>query len=140
MQSVGFFRELEPDNPSTFKEPIKDSLQCDVSYAREDVARYLDGGHPIFDIMESTVDVIGNVFRVPGGSSVMTDGEFVWRTDLSSYVTRYSIRLPEEFLKFMQEKQFKVPDVPRTRLLELSLAVGRMLNFRDNPGAGPQAK
>ncbi|GAA3048559.1 hypothetical protein GCM10020000_31120 [Streptomyces olivoverticillatus] len=70
----------------------------------------------------------------------MTDGEFVWRTDLSSYVTRYSIRLPEEFLKFMQEKQFKVPDVPRTRLLELSLAVGRMLNFRDNPGAGPQAK
>lgn len=140
MQSVGFFREMEPGNPMTFSESIKDSLGQRGTYNAEQVATYLESGHPVFDITETTADVVGEKFRVPGGSSVVSDGQYVWRIDLPAYVRSYLIALPSDFLEFMAANRFEIPDVPREQLYQISLRVGEMLDFRADPGAEPRAR
>ncbi len=139
MQPVGFFRELEPESPHTYKESISDSITAtQPHYPKDQVVRYLNAGHPVLDIMEITVDVIERAFQIPGGSSILTDGTFIWRADLPSYIERYHIRLPAEFLEFMSENHYEVPNPPHEHLLEISLSVSSLLGFREDPGTGPR--
>ncbi|RLU90393.1 hypothetical protein CTZ27_20880 [Streptomyces griseocarneus] len=102
------------------------------------MSEYLNSGHPLLDVMETTVDVLAGSFHVPGGSSVLTDGEFVWRADLPSYVEEYLIWLPPEFLAFAAENLFKAPDVAHEKLLDVSASVSELLTFRSVPGSGPR--
>ncbi|MFF3498917.1 hypothetical protein [Streptomyces sp. NPDC003247] len=83
--------------------------------------------------------MIGNAFRVPGGSSVLTDGCFTWRLDLASYVQHHSIALPQEFLTFIEGNEFRVPPLEQEQLIEITLLVNRVLGFRTDPGAGPHS-
>ncbi|MEV0266266.1 hypothetical protein AB0I49_33665 [Streptomyces sp. NPDC050617] len=139
MQPIGFFRELEPDSPHTYKESISDSITTDQPhYPKDQVVQYLDAGHPILDIMEMTVDVIERAFQTPGGSSILTDGSFIWRADLSAYIKHYSIRLPKEFLEFMSKNHYEMPTPPHEHLVEISLSTSALLGFRDDPGVGPR--
>lgn len=109
MQFVGFFREMQPNPDEVFKESIFDHLTGGPSYEASNVVRYLESGYPVFDIMEGTRDVLGGKFLVPGGSSLLTDGQYVWRNDLSYYVREYKINLPVEFLNYMRDRNFEIP-------------------------------
>ena len=108
-------------------------------YPLQKVSRYLLAGHPVLDVTELTKDTIGGSFRVPGGSSVLTDGSFIWRLDLASYVQHYSIDLPQGFLTFIENHEYEVPSVERKQLLEISFIVSRTLRFHSDPGAGPRS-
>lgn len=138
MKLIGFFRDMDPESPSVYSEktPSKNSGKPD--YPLREVERYLRSGHPILDVMESTADVIGEAFHVPGGSSILTDGSFAWRVDLASYVEHYSIPLPPDFLEFAGRHNFEVPHVAHEQLLEVSIAVSSSLGFRTDPGASPR--
>ncbi|MCX4716853.1 hypothetical protein OG818_13680 [Streptomyces virginiae] len=94
MEMIGFYREMDPENDAVFREPIGDKVRDRTPYPKAEIKRYLDSGHPIFDIMESTIDVVEGAFRVPGGSSLLSDGRFVWRVDLAAHVERYHLELP----------------------------------------------
>ena len=37
-----------------------------------------------------------------------TDGEWLWPGDLSYYVRKYALKLPEEFVETMQKNEWKV--------------------------------
>ncbi|MFF6785620.1 hypothetical protein [Streptomyces sp. NPDC012510] len=139
MRFIGFYRQLEDRTVSTYTEEIPLPDSGALSYPLHDLTQYLLSGHPVLDVTELTADVIGDAFRVPGGSSVLTDGSFVWRLDLASYVRHYSIALPEDFLSFAEAHGYQVPSVERELLLDISLQVGRTLGFRSDPGAGPQS-
>ncbi|GAA2677453.1 hypothetical protein GCM10009864_56370 [Streptomyces lunalinharesii] len=138
MELVGFYREMESNNSEVYKESIANAYARRGGYEAKLVSRYLRSGYPILDVTESTVDVISGSFRVPGGSSILTDGRFVWREDLATYVDHYSLSLPDSFLDCIRENDFKVPSVAHEHILDVSLSVGRLLGFRANSGAGPQ--
>lgn len=138
MRLVGFYRDMEPGNPGIYREDILLNEHGELDYPTTPVIQYLTSAYPILDIMESTADVIGGKFRVPGGSSILTDGTFIWRADLESYVHHYPIVLPEDFVKHMKRHHFKVPHSDQSHLLNLSTSMTDMLNFRIDPGAGPQ--
>lgn len=76
-------------------------------------------------------------FRVPGGSSLVSDGRFVWRADLSAYVETYNIDLPPHFIYFVVENGFSVPSASLQNLLSVSAAAERALGFQVDGGAGP---
>ncbi|MBD0422940.1 hypothetical protein H0H10_27935 [Streptomyces sp. TRM S81-3] len=99
------------------------------------MGRYLTSGHPVLDVTELTTDAIGNRFRVPGGSSVLTDGTHAWRADLAHYVNHYSIALPAEFTQFMDKHGYRVPQVTRKKLIDISMDVTRFLGFRADAGS-----
>ncbi|MGW2558205.1 hypothetical protein ACWCXB_02960 [Streptomyces sp. NPDC001514] len=138
MEMIGFFREMNPENPTLFRESIRDRIPARTPYPKAEIAAYLSSGHPVFDITEVTVDVIEGSFRVPGGSSLLTDGKYVWRVDLAMYVERYLVDLPGEFLSFAVEHGFTVPPVPTERLMEVSIAAGKTLGFHMDAGAEPR--
>jgi hypothetical protein len=93
------------------------------------MVNYLKSGYPILDVMELTTDFIDGAFRVPGGSSVLTDGYFVWRADLASYVERYHIDLPQEFLDAVHNYGYRIPPVQHEVLLNMSIKVSQALGF-----------
>ncbi|MGW3320926.1 hypothetical protein [Streptomyces virginiae] len=137
MELIGFYREMGPENDAVFREPIGDKVRDQVPYPKAEMKRYLDSGHPIFDIMELTIDVIEGAFRVPGGSSLLSDGRFVWRVDLAAHVERYNLELPAEFVEHARSHGFSMPleDLPTLRAV--SKAASSALGFRVLGGAGP---
>ena len=99
MKVVGVFRELEPKSNSglTSIYDVRDAMPAGLASA---VAAYLKNGEPVFDIMEFTVDPFNPEKGVPGGASLVTDGQWTWRNDLAYYVENYRVALPSEFIKF----------------------------------------
>ncbi|MFF4262015.1 hypothetical protein [Streptomyces virginiae] len=130
MEMIGFYREMDPENAAVFREPIEDKVRDRTPYPKAEVKRYLDSGHPIFDIMESTIDVIEGTFRVPGGSSLLSDGRFVWRVDLAAYIERYNLALPAEFVEHAGGHGFSMPAEDLPTLRAVSEAASSALGFR----------
>lgn len=137
MEMIGFYREMQPEPQDVFRESIRDKVRSEAPYPKAKIKEYLESGHPVFDIMEMTRDVIEGLFRVPGGSSLLSDGRFVWRADLSEYVDTYNVELPGEFLSFAAENKFSVPAASHETLLHISVAAGRALGFRVDTGGAP---
>ncbi|MFD9435992.1 hypothetical protein [Streptomyces sp. NPDC060002] len=140
MHFVGFYRQLEPQGPAVYSEDIQEALGTPASYPVSEVVAYLRAGHPILDVSESCLDVVDGQGRIRSGSSVLSDGEWVWRWDLGHYVEKYAVDLPDGFLAGATGNAFRVPAVPRERLIEISLAVNEALGFRPAPGSGPRRK
>ena len=98
MKRLGFVREMEPrrglDLPPVAA--LAGRLEPkDIPW----VLAYLEHGTDVFDVMEATRDPEEPGGRlIPGGSSLVTDGEWVWRKDLPNFIRAHRIVLPEEFL------------------------------------------
>ncbi|MFI8347422.1 hypothetical protein [Streptomyces sp. NPDC085596] len=129
MRLIGFYQEMDSAYAAGWGGPIPPAESGAGKYPSADVVRYLKAGYPIFDVMELTVDVIGGAFRVPGGSSLLSDGEFVWREDLAAYVENYHIDLPHDFLEKAGRHHFQIPAVEVDSLLRLSVEASRALGF-----------
>ncbi|MFJ7125343.1 hypothetical protein [Streptomyces sp. NPDC098101] len=130
MRLIGFYREMDARYDAAWGGPVPAPESGAGRYPVAEVADYLASGHPLLDVTELTTDVVGGAFRVPGGSSVLTDGTFVWRADLEKYVERYRIALPEDFLRAARENGFRVPPADYEALLPLSVEVSGLLGFR----------
>jgi hypothetical protein len=110
--------------PSSESERVRRELLPLVGKLSEDecplIARYLRAGTVVFALMEWTTDVIGAFpepklekfrpgfhileavggrFDVAGGSGILTDGTYYWRTDTADYVEHYWTGLPDEFIR-----------------------------------------
>jgi hypothetical protein len=99
MKVIGLFRELERGADRSV--PSIHSAKGTIGEEEADaVANYLDSGVSIFDAMEANVDPFDPKESIAGGPSLISDGEWIWRRDLSYFVRRYRVGLPSEFIKF----------------------------------------
>lgn len=131
MMYVGFFRELVRDENEAYSRSIHEAIRQRGSYPAESVAQYIDNGHPILDVMEGVVDVVGGKFTYPGGSSILTDGVHAWRADLASYVRHYKLALAEAFLAHVSSHGYAVPPISRDKLIDITHVVTDDLGFRE---------
>jgi hypothetical protein len=97
MQVVGVFRELEP--LATALPSIHELKNQLGPLDAEAVSQYLESGTPVFDVMEATADPLLPGKFVPGGPSLITDGTFIWRSDLAYFVSTYNMLVPQELVK-----------------------------------------
>ncbi|MFF4159449.1 hypothetical protein [Streptomyces sp. NPDC001678] len=119
MKVLGFYSELWPSS-SEWDGGIRDFVTDAPQPNEQDVAAYLRGGHTLFASMGVVDDVLGSGEGIVGGSSLFTDGEWVWRGDLWFYATTYHLRLPEEFTSKIHAAGYAVPPVAQERLMELT--------------------
>jgi hypothetical protein len=91
---------------------------------RPSIARYLRSGATVFAIMEYTRDVVAGAYGVSGGSAIVTDGTYYWRSDTAEYVERYGTGLPEDFLRHWRVQRWAA----RSMAPEDVLAVDRYLS------------
>ncbi|MEU1672286.1 hypothetical protein ABZ752_09665 [Streptomyces roseifaciens] len=122
MKVLGFHEETWPATPGSVGS-IRDVVTDAPSPDEQRIAVYLQGGHVLFASMGVVDDVLGSGENIVGGSSLFTDGEWVWRGDLSFYVTTYHLALPDEFVGRARTAGFEVPAVGQQRLMELTDAV-----------------
>ncbi|MFD3509563.1 hypothetical protein [Nocardia sp. NPDC058666] len=71
-------------------------------------------------IMDAPRDIFNSDVSIPGASSIYTDGEWIWRSDLQYYFSRYHVILPIEFMNRISEFGYEVPSVPDDQLDSIS--------------------
>ncbi|PAX89051.1 hypothetical protein CLM85_13485 [Streptomyces albidoflavus] len=55
-----------------------------------------------------------------GIGSLRTDGEWIWRGDLSHYVSRHHVALPDQFVTHIRDSHYSPPKVPESRLVAIA--------------------
>jgi len=65
------------------------------------------------------MDLLDPERPVIGVERVLTDGTWAWTSDVIFYVRKYHIRLPEEFVRHMQENRWEVAQVTDFSALRL---------------------
>jgi hypothetical protein len=98
MKVIGVYNELGRDISDTAPSIFANADQMNSEFI-DAVVSYLKSGVPIFDVMEGVVDPFNPSKIISGGSSLLSDGEWVWRNDLAYFVEQYKLGLPKEFLE-----------------------------------------
>ena len=107
MKVVGLFRELSRNANHSVASIHSESGRLEVSLVNA-VLTYLRSGIPVLDFMEATIDPLDSTRSIPGGPSLVSDGEWVWRHDLPYFVERYRVGLPDKFIEcVLYEKTVK---------------------------------
>ena len=104
---VGFYRELphgEPDGPSLL-EAVSDS----PAEGEELLVRYLEQGIAYVVCAGVVEDVIDPSRGIIGAPHALTDGVWAWPADLAYYVREYHARLPAEFWRHIEERDWTIP-------------------------------
>lgn len=120
VRTAGMFVELgqtrHPDPPQS----IADHIGAEPLEDADLVTRYLTKGHLLIDMMDVERDVLDPEQEVLSGSSIMTDGEWLWRRDLAYYVRRHHVLLPRDLLATIRERRYTVPPLDETQLIALT--------------------
>ena len=101
LKRVGFFRELDHgmENGASLKDSVLQKPQ-----ANEDkIIKYLKTGIVYCNSPGLVMDVLVKENGVIGNLNILTDGEWIWPSDLSYYVELYHVKLNEDFVMHMEK-------------------------------------
>jgi hypothetical protein len=110
MIRVGLYREFEPYSSRAGRLPsIQGSLASEPHPEESRIVRYLNQGIPVSACGGTFGDVLDP--RVPHTltAHTLTDGVYGWGADLSYYVERYHLRLPDQFIEHMKRNNWSIP-------------------------------
>ena len=91
-------------NPS-----IKDFINMEDSLRVASICQYLQNGSVLIESPGVTTDVIHPEEGFSGTPTAYTDGTWVWPGDLGYYVEKYFLKLPEDFIRTMEENNWINP-------------------------------
>ncbi len=106
LKSVGYFKEM-PHGVNS-KDSIYDYINKEKASDINKICTYLDGGIELIVSPGVVEDVINPERGTAGVTSTYTDGVWLWPGDLSYYVRNYKLKLPDEFIKTMEQNDWKV--------------------------------
>ncbi|CAL9496646.1 hypothetical protein [Streptomyces sp. enrichment culture] len=120
VRAVGFFDELSPGWGFPTDGAIKDAVRSSADADEHRLVEYLRRGSGIWSEMGAQADVLdpGGPVLVSAGS-LLTDGVWLWRDDLAYYVAKYHPVLPSDFVARARELDYRPPEVPESRLVEI---------------------
>jgi hypothetical protein len=113
-------RRTRPDSSPGAAASVVDHIAAEPLEDADLVTQYLDSGYVLIDMMDVERDVLDPEQEILSGSSIMTEGEWLWRQDLSYYVRRHHVALPLDLLTTIRERRYTVPPVDEERLIALT--------------------
>ncbi|WP_141544550.1 hypothetical protein [Amycolatopsis sulphurea] len=127
LKPVGFFSELEEQAEfETFSGSIFEAVRDRLQPHETKIINYLKRGIGLFDIMEGTDDpVADDGSGVSGGSSLLTDGVWVWRLDLPYLVEKHHLALDGEFISHARSMNYAIPEIPDEVACDLAIEAAR---------------
>lgn len=99
---VGFFREMHHGRPDDAS--IADEPSVPPGPKHEQIIAYLQAGHQI-----SSADRPDTERDSTSQDALLTDGRFVWSSELAGYMQTHHIDIPAEFRDHMAALSFQVP-------------------------------
>jgi hypothetical protein len=118
LRSYGLFRDLpfgEPGEPS-----VSDQVASTPAADERRIADYLRSGLQYATVPALTFDVLSPDRRALGPLRYLTDGEWIWRSDLAHYVEHYHCRVAAAFVEHMQSRNWLPPAAADVNLGELT--------------------
>jgi len=109
LRTAGMFRELGEVRSVEPQESIFDRLRDDDLPEAEQVIGYLKAGHVLIAAMDIADDPFEPGRQIMNGSTVLTDGDWLWRKDFAYFVERHRVDVPVDFLHLMRSRGFTVP-------------------------------
>lgn len=117
----GFFREQPHSAGSRIS--IHDGLGTDPNRDASAVAGYLRGGTVMLEADEIVRDLLDPGHPVIGSLALLTDGAWVWPVDLPHYVERHGLRIPDDFLERIHERNWRCAQLTREQVHKLLAAI-----------------
>lgn len=119
LRPVGIYAESyarpRPELPSVRQQPVE-------IMDRARVVDYMRAVTPAFDVLDVTVDLVDGATKVKSGSSLVTDGVWVWRTDSIRHLAAHGLPIDPDFLEHVRARDYRAPeDVEVTDELEDAL-------------------
>lgn len=105
LPAVGFYRELaygQEDEPS-----LADVMGRGDPAIKEQVLDYLAAGEVVEIVFTVSTDVLDETAAPIGPLRILSDGAFVWPSDLAHYVEHYDVALPHEFVAHMKARNWE---------------------------------
>lgn len=106
---VGDFRELEygrPDGPS-----LRAAVRAEGPEHERGLVQYLRSGSALFCTPSAVPDVLSSTDAVIAGLHLLTDGKWLWYSDLAHYVEHYHVALDPGFVEHVQSNGWAVPEL-----------------------------
>lgn len=106
LQRVGFFKELPygiEAGGSLSNRGIKLSRE-----ERKAIVSYLESGALFVGSPGLSRDQLSAQHEIVGPLHLLTDGVFIWPSDLVYYFSKYDVALPEDFLRHMESNHWAV--------------------------------
>ncbi len=118
LRPLGFFRELkhgDPDGPwfHEMRDGYGDGNRSAPVRYLTNGALLAASGTPACDEFDPSHPLIGPLY-------VLTDGTWIWPSDLPYYVDRYGVALPEEFLVHAGRQQWTPPQLSHEDLVRIT--------------------
>ncbi|AGZ44163.1 hypothetical protein AFR_29510 [Actinoplanes friuliensis DSM 7358] len=120
VKTVGMFVELSQGFHPAPPQSIRDHIALGPLPDVDKVVAYLDAGHPLIDMMDIENDPLDPTHQVMNGSSVLTNGQWLWRQDFGYYVRRHNVVVPEQLLSLIRGRGYVVPECSVEELTELA--------------------
>ena len=106
---VGFFSELSYGRDSGGK--IRGAIFKISEDNCDRVLAYLKAGVVCVVAPGVSINCLSEDREIIGTLALLTDGKFIWPSDLAFYVERYRVGLPDAFLSHMREHDWRVSTV-----------------------------
>lgn len=106
LKKVGFFKELEygDENGVSLKKIINNSPEKD----EDKIINYLDSAMIIYVTAGIVCDILDESKGIIGTLEILTDGEWMWPSDLSYYIAHYHARLDKEFVDHVRKNNWTI--------------------------------
>ncbi len=105
LTSVGYYKEMPQGKESD--PSIYEFINRGEPQLKEKICAYLDEGIVVIVCPGVTRDIVDENAGPTGTGSACTDGTWLWPDDLSYYVSKYNISIPEAFLETMKVNNWK---------------------------------
>jgi hypothetical protein len=108
LKQFGFF-DIEHLDDS-----VQQLLQIRRNHAdahEKEIVQYLENGYEFLMSLGVAKDLLDPQHKIIGIPNVLTDGQWAWTSDVSYYVQKYHIVLPEEFVRHMAENNWICPKI-----------------------------
>lgn len=110
LKPVGNYREFAHGDPNG--KSLRDHLSKAEQVNEEKIITYLKSGYVVAVAACLVKDVLDESTKLPGGLCAQTDFVWSWYSDLAYYVKTYHLKLPKEFIKHIEAKNWKIDEIP----------------------------
>ncbi|MFE3759468.1 hypothetical protein ACFXO9_34645 [Nocardia tengchongensis] len=109
LKPVGLFREMYKVGRHDALPSLFESSTDRVIDDREQVLEYMRTAPGVLDVLDVLTDMINNTDKIRSASSLISDGEWIWRVDSAHYLSRHNLDIPDEFLQHVREHNYTPP-------------------------------
>ena len=109
LRTAGMFLELGPVRSAEPQESIFDNVTGEDMPDLAQVVAYLNSGHVLIDMMDIANDPFDPTRQILSGSTVLTDGDWLWREDFAYFVQRHRVAVPKDLLALIRQRDYVVP-------------------------------